>query len=411
MQNLGDVAMLKVAYNRIRKFFPEAQILILTKDPRLVLKEFHDVIPLNVSCKQAWFSAKLFPIPFRIVPIKIRRKIEYFENFLTLNYPIITIWLKNKSSMIRGNSNEVRKFSDALRESNIVIVSGGGLINDYSKILAIELLDELAIAKRLGKRTAIFGLGLGPISNNAILKKIKNVFPSLDICGLREGIEGPKILKSLDVSLRNVVISGDDAIELALNSSETNPVQRFIGVNFRMSLRSQLETDKLSVIKEILIDLKERVNLELIALPVYIKNPGSDISSLRKFFGEGDLRISDPMKIKEPEELIKLIGKCKIVISGSYHSAVFALSQGIPVVAIASTNYYLHKFVGLANQFHTGCEVVDLKSPTFAYEFNSSIQEVLCITEDQKKEMKSQANEQVKISYDIYQRFLSLPLL
>jgi hypothetical protein len=40
---------------------------------------------------------------------------------------------------------------------------------------------------------------------------------------------------------------------------------------------------------------------------------------------------------------------------------VFALAQGIPVVALAASRYYLDKMHGLADQFGQGCEVVPLE--------------------------------------------------
>jgi polysaccharide pyruvyl transferase WcaK-like protein len=49
-----------------------------------------------------------------------------------------------------------------------------------------------------------------------------------------------------------------------------------------------------------------------------------------------------------------------VVVAGSYHAAVFALSQGIPVVALVKSPYYVNKMVGLGDQFGAGCEIVRL---------------------------------------------------
>ena len=42
-------------------------------------------------------------------------------------------------------------------------------------------------------------------------------------------------------------------------------------------------------------------------------------------------------------------------------AGVFALAQGIPVVALAGSRYHLDKMRGLADQFGQGCEVVPLE--------------------------------------------------
>ena len=45
------------------------------------------------------------------------------------------------------------------------------------------------------------------------------------------------------------------------------------------------------------------------------------------------------------------------MITGSYHAGVFALANGIPVVGIAASAYYVDKFEGLADMFGEGCRV------------------------------------------------------
>jgi len=61
---------------------------------------------------------------------------------------------------------------------------------------------------------------------------------------------------------------------------------------------------------------------------------------------------------KTPAFIIEQISRCRVVITGSYHAAVFSLAQGIPVVCVAKTAYYLDKFFGVAEQFKAGCRVV-----------------------------------------------------
>jgi polysaccharide pyruvyl transferase WcaK-like protein len=49
-------------------------------------------------------------------------------------------------------------------------------------------------------------------------------------------------------------------------------------------------------------------------------------------------------------------------VSGSYHSAVFALGQGIPVVAFANATYYRQKFAGLKDQYGDGLQLLEFDS-------------------------------------------------
>jgi polysaccharide pyruvyl transferase WcaK-like protein len=61
-----------------------------------------------------------------------------------------------------------------------------------------------------------------------------------------------------------------------------------------------------------------------------------------------------------PDRAIDAVSQCRVVVTGSYHAAVFALAQGIPAVGLAATPYYVHKFGGLAELFPGGCETVAL---------------------------------------------------
>jgi polysaccharide pyruvyl transferase WcaK-like protein len=55
-----------------------------------------------------------------------------------------------------------------------------------------------------------------------------------------------------------------------------------------------------------------------------------------------------------------MVGRCRLVVTGSYHAAVFALAQGIPAVTLSNSRYYDGKFTGLAEMFGVGCRVVRL---------------------------------------------------
>ena len=51
------------------------------------------------------------------------------------------------------------------------------------------------------------------------------------------------------------------------------------------------------------------------------------------------------------EGTITTIARCRLVVTGSYHAALFALSMGVPAIGIATSRYYEDKFLGLADQF------------------------------------------------------------
>jgi colanic acid/amylovoran biosynthesis protein len=70
-------------------------------------------------------------------------------------------------------------------------------------------------------------------------------------------------------------------------------------------------------------------------------------------------------RLDSVSKVIEQVGRCRLVITGSYHAGVFALSQGIPVLGLAKSQYFFDKFRGLSGQFGQGCGVIDLEREGF----------------------------------------------
>jgi Polysaccharide pyruvyl transferase len=52
-------------------------------------------------------------------------------------------------------------------------------------------------------------------------------------------------------------------------------------------------------------------------------------------------------QVRDITSLAAAVAGCRVVLTSSYHAAVFALARGIPAVGISSTPYYDGKFGGL----------------------------------------------------------------
>ena len=100
------------------------------------------------------------------------------------------------------------------------------------------------------------------------------------------------------------------------------------------------------------------------------------------------------------------IARCRVVITGSYHAGVFALSQGIPVVAIVNSDYYSSKFIGLADQFGGGVEIVDLKDKNPLQKLELAIYQSISMDKKAKERLIEKAHQQVSLSSLAWKNFL-----
>src|ERR1700744_241307 len=67
----------------------------------------------------------------------------------------------------------------AVRQADLVVSSGGGFINDVFWVHAAGVLGVLAAAQRLGKPTAMFGQGIGPLTHPVLTRLVARTMPRL----------------------------------------------------------------------------------------------------------------------------------------------------------------------------------------------------------------------------------------
>src|SRR6185369_1281526 len=90
---------------------------------------------------------------------------------------------------------------------------------------------------------------------------------------------------------------------------------------------------------------------QLIALPISrdIREPDHEV--IRELVSGCENVVFEERRFDTPTELIRKVGKCRVVVTGAFHPAVFALGQGIPVIGLVKSQEYKIKFRGLYNEF------------------------------------------------------------
>jgi colanic acid/amylovoran biosynthesis protein len=371
--NMGDVAMMQVAVSRLNELWPDAEIAVVTGCPDRLLRFCPSVAPLSCEARNAWLSGRSFLGGFhRRLPSGISDVLRRLERLLWLRSPSVTdLGVCLKARMLRRPVPSPSSFRKRLLGANLLVVSGAGMINDAFADSAIPLLDELDAAMRAGIPVVAFGQGIGPIADPALLAKARAVLPRLELIALRERYAGLPLLESLGVPRDRIVFTGDDALELAYDRRPPSIGSR-IGVNLRLAGYAGTSDGIFGMLREPLRSAAKALKSSLVSLPISLHESDSDVVSIGKL-----LDIEMPAaraKIESPEDVVRLTGECRVVVTGSYHAGVFALAQGIPIVALVQSDYYEQKFTGLLNQFPEGCRILDFRRPVPS----SEIQEAIC---------------------------------
>ncbi len=139
--------------------------------------------------------------------------------------------------------------------------------------------------------------------------------------------------------------------------------------------------------------------------PVPISNYlPSDMEAIQRILPE-NVRTSDSgSPLNTPERLISEIAHCRIMIAGSYHAAVFALSMGVPAICLARSSHYQYKMSGLLSMFGINPEtrLITFDNLRFAEKLSEMLQNVWANAEAERPLLQAAAREQVKNGQAVY---------
>ena len=155
--NLGDWAMVQVAVRRCRSLFPGCEIRVFGKDANRVRQCLPDVTPL------AWAGQ---PYLLGDGPLLGRwgGRLFHVDRTFVRAWPRIAMPLVRLRHQLFGH--DVRNLDaliDNLSSADLVMATGGGFINDEFPDMVDGVCGILRLAQRMGKPTAMFGQGLGPL--------------------------------------------------------------------------------------------------------------------------------------------------------------------------------------------------------------------------------------------------------
>lgn len=379
------------------------KIFSTTYDAERLLNYFPRVQAVSADNRKAYFDNRLISERIsRLLPYQIKIKTEEFCTYLQKNQPLIrNLLIRSKKK--RNYYNEVENYWSAIRQTDVFVLSGAGAINDEFETHALSILDAFEIAKRLKIKTAMFGQGIGPVNSPKLLKRCENVLKHIDFIGIREQKNSLNFLNNCGVSADKIYITGDDAIELAFNSRKSNLGSK-IGINLRVADYSNVNKDEVELLISIIKNKSKKYSKGLIPIPISFQSGQiSDYEILKRQVEYQEFVEED--NLKTPQHIIDRISECRIVITGSYHGAVFALAQGISVICLAKSQYYLDKFHGLLDMFSTGGEVLSLTDEDFPLRLEIALERWWSQSMEVRSILLDRAKIQINLSKQAYENF------
>jgi colanic acid/amylovoran biosynthesis protein len=392
--NWGDVAMLQVALRRLRAHWPAAEFHVLTSAPDKLRRHCPEVLPVIWRGGKRWLEVDVLPHLFTPgIPKETRRRFPLTGGKIL---PLTRL-------LYPPDGAAVRQFARAFFNSDLVVMSGCGLVNDEFQLNARRMLELLAAADRCDILTAMLGQGLGPIRDERLLPVAARVLPRLGAIFVRERGPSCDLLRQFSVAEGKIFVTGDDAVELAFD--ERRPVLGGqLGINLRLASYAALNESVLPALRRLLAAKAQQFHAGLAGIPILQMAANSDVQTLEHLVEQKNAG----SELGSPLAVIRRISGCRVVVAGSYHAGVFALAQGIPVIGIIHSDYYRDKFQGLAAEFGDGCVVLGADDPEFSKKLGAAIDEMWARAGDLKPKLLAAAERQIHAGRAAYTRLPEL---
>lgn len=406
--NMGDVAMLQVAVRRLRLSFPSAEIRVLTHDPAALAAFCPEAIAQPASGRVPWVSGRvllgrlhgLMPGPFSRTLTRARMAIG--RRWPALVEALLAARLPTTARV------RFQDFLATVRGADLFLVVGQGAMNDATRQHADTVLATLTLAQRAGVPTVMMGQGIGPLHGRDLSRRARVVLPQVRLIALREGRLGPSLLASLGVPEGRIAVTGDDAVELAY-AQRRAALGSGLGINLRVAGNAGTDDQTVSRVREAIEAVVASLGRPPVIPAPIARGEAHDSDVIGQVTaGLKGGGANTGVELDSPSLVIASIADCRVLVTGAYHAAIFALAQGIPVVCLEASEYYVDKFTGLLDLFPGGGELVSLDAPDLTPRLVAAVRRLWNDAENHRSGLLRAAASQVAAGHAAYARVAGL---
>lgn len=336
-QNKGDAALVITAIDFAKTISPNAKVTIVSDTPEIDTDKYGQYLVIGTGMN----SSGRFN--------KIKRIISLARMLFKIIFSKVGIF----DNYFKEENDDLNKIFKTLSKSDYVLSCGGGYFNPYGKLMYRTMLMHLAIS--FGSKTILLPNSIENPNKMNLIKKIyfEYILKKIDVVYSRESIT-TEYLKKLNH--KNYKVKADMGFMLEGNTKSVSNISKYIAVtiiNWQFPDSNDSSKSRNHYFSEwvkIINHLTEKLNYKIIIIPQVIGPGVNDDRISWKFIG-GSVNKNKVQFVNEdlsPQEIKNLLSQCKILIGTRMHSNIFALSQKVPVIAIA----YLPKTIGIMNDLN-----------------------------------------------------------
>jgi len=354
--NLGDTAMLEGTVLTLLRNLPTAELFIIDQ-PGLRTT----IWKLPRVHKQS-FPKFSFPYEYALAAVPyFWRYQQQWRHALrgSLALGIGRIFSPNSTRVPRFQAVEgprtIKELCDPF--DGLYMVGGGYLTDTFPEFL----VQACCIAQAFGqerKPILLSGQQVGPFRSRILRALTGRLLRHARFVGLREPTRSVELCRAFRLKPQSYQVTGDDSFGLpfasdaevsAFLASHRLEPGKFIALNVRLGFYADEHKPHIRMIAQIGESLAHAFGFPIVAVPIAFNEVDSDDRS-----GEELLRLMTKAKRQRidsryltPSLVGGFLGKAFGAVGISYHFCTFALSQGVPSVALYDGEYYSQKASGI----------------------------------------------------------------
>jgi polysaccharide pyruvyl transferase WcaK-like protein len=404
-KNMGDVAMLQAAVVRLLSLSPDARIEVLTDSPSNLAQFCPGASPLPREGCVCWIEDGILLGGYhQSLPKWLSAWLSAVKRSIGIRWPTIVeklTLLKLRFHDPHGYRGNLSHLIEAQKKCDVMVICGAGGFADSCREWNLFALAVMGSAIGRGKTVVMFGQGIGPLSDPFVLSWARHVLPRVTLIALRGTKGGQELLQAIGVHPARIVTTGDDAIEPA-NSAKLPAKRNAIGINLRVAFYSDVNAESVAKVSSVLQEFARLRHADLLPVPIAFHEYARDHETIRQLLTGFDEQSDGGSTLDTPLKIMEQTARCKVVVTGAYHAAVFALAQGIPVVCLSNSSYYSAKFEGLEELFGVGCATIMLDDPDFGEKLRAAVEQAWNSADEVRPALLNSAARQIECGRAAY---------
>jgi polysaccharide pyruvyl transferase CsaB len=263
--------------------------------------------------------------------------------------------------------SEFLKMYLSIKESNLVIIGGGGILQDVHNYLTIPcFLHTVILAKLMNKPVMFYSIGVGPFKNKVSKFLVKYICNISDLITVRDeeskecltsiGVDKTSIIVTVDPVFALTPISSDKARKILIN--ENVPLKKpMIGISVRWVKWFKLNEQIFANLFDYLVD---KYNATIVFIPFGYDGIPSDLEISEKLIKKARSKMYLIKGKYTPSEILGIVGQCDFLIGMRFHSIIMSLIMKVPFLGIS----YLPKVRSLLKQlnYDSSCYIDNLEN-------------------------------------------------